>query len=75
MIRPRLFLQEHRKGLGFSLRGLAERSGVDFTTIDRIERGERDPRLSTLYSLANALDIQVQDLFAQPLKKKRKKRK
>jgi transcriptional regulator with XRE-family HTH domain len=34
------------------------RSGVHVTEVSRIERGQRDPRLSTLIRLARALEVQ-----------------
>ena len=36
---------------------LGERSGIHFTEISRIERGLRDPRLTTLIRLARALKL------------------
>ena len=36
---------------------LGERAGIHFTEISRIERGLRDPRLSTLIRLARALKL------------------
>jgi transcriptional regulator with XRE-family HTH domain len=36
---------------------VANRTGIHHTEISRIERGRRDPRLSTLLSLARALKV------------------
>ncbi|HEX5309274.1 MAG TPA: helix-turn-helix transcriptional regulator [Solirubrobacteraceae bacterium] len=36
---------------------LGKRSGIHFTEISRIERGLRDPRLTTLIRLARALKL------------------
>ena len=36
---------------------LGERAGIHFTEISRIERGLRDPRLTTLIRLARALKL------------------
>jgi transcriptional regulator with XRE-family HTH domain len=36
---------------------VANRSGIHHTEISRIERGRRDPRLSTLLRLARALKV------------------
>jgi transcriptional regulator with XRE-family HTH domain len=41
---------------------LAERAGVDRSTIQRIERGLNDPRHSHLLRIANALDVPLADL-------------
>ena len=71
----RLFVRERRKAAGLSLRSLATISGVSFTTIDKIERGTQDPRLSTLIAFAKALEISVPDLFSPPPKRRRGKKK
>ena len=42
-----------------SIRGLAERAGVSYVTLARIETGIYDPRLSTLQKLARALKVTV----------------
>jgi transcriptional regulator with XRE-family HTH domain len=42
---------------------LAERANLDRMTIAFIEGGRRFPRMSTLQSLANALKVNIQDLF------------
>ncbi|MBT4092637.1 MAG: helix-turn-helix transcriptional regulator [Nitrospinaceae bacterium] len=71
MKKNKLFLREWRKALALSLRGLAELAEVDFAAIDKIERGKRDPRLSTLIALADALGIEVQRLFSAPPERRR----
>lgn len=46
-----------------SLKALQDKAGVDYTTINRIERGHnRSPRWSTLYLLAEALGVEVDEL-------------
>jgi transcriptional regulator with XRE-family HTH domain len=70
-MKNKLFLSEWRRSKGLSLRGLAEVAEMDFAAIDKIERGNRDPRLSTLFALADALEISVTDLFKPPPKKRR----
>jgi transcriptional regulator with XRE-family HTH domain len=58
---------------GESLRILARKSGVHYTTIVRIERGQVSPSLDTLEKLAEALNIQVTDLLpARPRGRRRK---
>jgi transcriptional regulator with XRE-family HTH domain len=37
---------------------VSKRSGIHVTEVSRIERGLRDPRLSTLIRLAHALEMQ-----------------
>jgi transcriptional regulator with XRE-family HTH domain len=45
-----------------SLRELARRSGVPAGTISGIERGSREPRALTLAKLADALEVDIEDL-------------
>ncbi len=52
-----------RKKKGLSLRQLAEKSGVAFGAINRIELGKTTPRLETLERLAKALGVSVRDLI------------
>ena len=44
-------------------RDLSKRTGLPVRTIGRIERGEVDPRLSSLAKIAEALTVNLQDLF------------
>lgn len=53
-------LREQRR---LSLRDLAERSGLSFNAISRIERGETSPTVSTLHQLATALNVSLADFF------------
>ena len=41
--------------------------GIGRPFLDRIEKGEADPRLSVIESLADALETTPQDLLAPPL--------
>lgn len=56
-------VQEYRKELGISQEELAFRAGFHRTYIGMIERGERNISLSNLDKLANALQINIKDLF------------
>ena len=60
-------LKEERTLKGWSQRDLAEVSGTNVDTISGIERGQHEPRPSTLRKLAAALGIQVRDLFEEPV--------
>jgi DNA-binding XRE family transcriptional regulator len=51
-------LREVRLGNGLSQDTLAERAEVHSTAIGRIERGGREPRLTTILRLASALDVE-----------------
>jgi len=37
--------------------------GVNPSTISRIEKGEVEPKLLTLYKIADALNVEIGDLF------------
>ena len=55
-------VKEWREALGLSQRDLAERAGVGYVLVARLELGQTDPRLSTLRRLAEALNVTVGDL-------------
>jgi transcriptional regulator with XRE-family HTH domain len=46
-----------------SLHALAEKAGVSYVTITRIENGHMSPTVALLEKLAEALGIRVRDLF------------
>ncbi len=48
-----------------SQRALADRSGVGFVTIARIETGQQIPTLGTLARLARALNVRLAELIAE----------
>jgi transcriptional regulator with XRE-family HTH domain len=56
-------LREWRDKRGESLYTLAEKSGVHFVTISRIEQGHLSPTVATLEKLAKGLGIRVRDFF------------
>lgn len=60
---------------GLSQWELADKSGVGYATIARLETARIDPRLSTLERLAEALDVDVAGLLAGPQAAKRPARK
>jgi transcriptional regulator with XRE-family HTH domain len=55
-------LIQRRRALGLTLERLAERAGMTPNYIGTIENGKRDPSLSTLLRLADALEIPLSDL-------------
>ena len=67
-------LREWRDRRGLSLRTLAEKAGVSYVTIVRIEGGALSPTVAMLEKLATALDIDVRDFFP-PRKRQRSARK
>ena len=55
-------LAQRRRAVGLSQDALADRLGVDRTTVSRWERGATDPQLALRCRLANVLDIALDDL-------------
>jgi transcriptional regulator with XRE-family HTH domain len=55
-------LRRMRKAKKLSQEELAHRAGCDVSTIGRIERGEKSPRLALLHSLAETFGTSVSDL-------------
>ena len=52
-----------RQALGLTQAQLAEKAGVIQQTIDKWERGERNPGVPSLKKLAAALDCKLEDLL------------
>lgn len=55
-----------RKLKGITQESLAEITGLNVRTIQRIESGEVDPRLYTLKSIADALGVNLEELLPEP---------
>ena len=60
-----------REARDLSQRDLADKSGVGFASIGRIETGRQDPTVGMLARLAEALGIRVVDFFLAPKRKAR----
>lgn len=58
-------LRQFRQEQGYSLRGLAEKTGMNYVALYRLENGETDPRLRTLRKLARTLGVTVADLIGE----------
>lgn len=56
-------LREYRLAKGYTQELLAERAGLDSTTISRYERGIRAPLLDTLFLVANGLGLPPEEFF------------
>lgn len=54
-----------REGRGWSLRELAQRSGLSANAISRIERGENSPTVSSLRAMAEAFNVPITDFFEE----------
>lgn len=55
-------VRELRAREGLSQDGLAHSSGIHLTSIGRIERGGREPRLTTILKLAQGLNVEPGEL-------------
>lgn len=55
-------LRRQREIAGMTLEAVEARSGIRAAYIGRIERGEIEPKISTLGIIANALGLKVSDL-------------
>ncbi|MCE7936297.1 XRE family transcriptional regulator [Candidatus Saccharibacteria bacterium CPR2] len=56
-------VQKRREFLGLNKSELADNAGLDRTYIGGIERGERNPTLTTMYKLAKALQLKPEKLL------------
>lgn len=64
-------LRQLRETCGVSMRTLATMSGLSANALSMIERGKTSPSVSTLYRLADALEVPVTDFFApSPVREK-----
>jgi transcriptional regulator with XRE-family HTH domain len=59
-------LKQRRKSLKLTQEAFAQRCGLHRTYVGAIERGERNITLSTLASIAAALNVQPQKLIKVP---------
>ena len=58
-------IREMRRRAAMTQDELAREAGVSMMTLSRIERGESEPRASTLRKLARALEVKPRDLFEE----------
>lgn len=58
------FIQSFRKARGLTLDDLARVSGVSRSMLSQIERGQANPSLATVWSLATALKVDISELIA-----------
>lgn len=59
-------ISRERKRKGFSQELLAENAGISLRTIQRIENNRSVPRPFTLKAIADALEIEISELAAEP---------
>lgn len=53
-------IRNHRKSLGITLSELSERVDIRTTTICDIENGKRNPSLTTLLKITDALGMKIE---------------
>ena len=58
-------MREMRNSKGMSQEQLSERSGLDRSFISMLERGKRNPTLSSMVKLCNALGISLTELITE----------
>jgi transcriptional regulator with XRE-family HTH domain len=58
-------IREMRRRAAMTQVELAREAGLSMMTLSRIERGESEPRASTLRKLAKALEVRPRDLFEE----------
>ena len=54
---------ELRKSKGFTQEHLSEASDINLRTLQRIEKGETEPRSHTLIQIAKALEVELEELI------------
>jgi transcriptional regulator with XRE-family HTH domain len=57
-------LRRRRKELGLSQEQLGTRANIQMADISRYESGSRDPRITTVARLAQALEVPIAELLA-----------
>jgi transcriptional regulator with XRE-family HTH domain len=69
-----ILLRHWRERRGYSVRELAERAGVGFVSVSRIEHGRMSPTVDMLEKLAKALGIGMRDFFPPTRRPRRPRR-
>lgn len=59
-------LRKVRQEKGLSMRQLASKAEIEYKQLSLIEHGEINTTISTVFALAEALEIPVKDLFDLP---------
>ena len=62
-------LRSLREDRNMSIRGLARKSGLSANALSMIERGKTSPSVSTLYKLADALDLPITTFFGEEIER------
>jgi transcriptional regulator with XRE-family HTH domain len=56
-------IQEARRVKGWTQEDLAHHANLDFSYINQLENGKRNPSLATIHKIAIALEVSVKDLI------------
>lgn len=62
-MKVKILIKQKRKEKGMTLETLSKLSGISKGHLSKIERQERDPKLSTIIQIALALKVRVTDLY------------
>lgn len=65
-------VKNQRKKMGYPREKLAELSGLHWTYIGSVERGERNISIQNIKKIADALNVKISDLFVGINAKKNK---
>jgi DNA-binding XRE family transcriptional regulator len=57
-------IRKARRDLDLTQEALAWRAGLSAKHVGEIERANKDPRVTTIFKLAEALELRVGELFA-----------
>lgn len=58
-----LLLRNRRLDLNYSIKNVADRSGLHYNYVSDVERGTRNLSFTTLIRLTQALDLPLKELF------------
>jgi len=56
-------IRDHRIELGWIQKELSKKTGLTIRTLGRVERGEVDVKISTLFKISSALGVSVAELL------------
>lgn len=62
-MKVKILIKQKRKEKGMTLETLSKLSGISKGHLSKIERQEREPKLSTIIQIALALKVRVTDLY------------
>jgi transcriptional regulator with XRE-family HTH domain len=58
-----LQVKKLRLAKGFSMRGFANEADIEYSQVVRIENGIISPTITTVYKIAESLNVSLKDLF------------